>query len=919
MPACERRLRTVDGEQDLHGKPPCPEIVRVYRSLVHVPDGPRRGDAWPTFWSEVRGTIEPMADLTAPAPSPVPTIGSPSQAGPAKPHVLTVSAVAELMRVDPRRGLEIEDIPARRARSGPNELEAVPRASVLGAIRRAVMEPFVILLFIAGGLAILLGEVRDGVLILAALVPIVGADVLTSYRSERALASLRDASAPTARVRRAGAAADVLAADVVPGDVVLLRTGDIVPADLRVSRADALLVDRSVLTGESMPELASTEPDADGAAVADRRSIAFAGTAVVGGRGEGIVAATGAATELGRIARGLAHTDRRRSPLQRELDRLVRILVVVAGGLIVITVGLGFLRGNPAGANLLAGISAAIAAIPEEPPVLLAVILGLGSYRLLQRGVLVRRLSAEETLGAVDLILTDKTGTLTENRLALREILTRDGPADTDASRATLALALRAEDDTWHMAEGTPPGSFTSALLAAAAELGDVALPEPIDLRAATGPGDGRPYSMTWSRSTDAGRDEGLAIGAPEAILALPLVPEVAVDEWRRLVDREASRGARLLLLARASAPDQWSPVAVLAFADPLRPGVEAALQTATGAGIQTMVVTGDHIATATTIARGAGIDAGRVVTGAELATWDDERLHRELGDLAVVARAAPEDKLRLVDAARAMGRTVAVTGDGVNDAPALQHADVAVAMGSGTAVAKDASDLVLGDDAFPTLLFGLREGRRIVANVQKGLVFLVSTHVALLGFILVATIGGYDQPLLPIQILWLELFIDLATSIAFEREPEEPDAMDRPPRSRDRPLLTTSLLARIAGAGGFSAVAAFLVLVLHEGPPEQVRWLAFTMLVVGQAVRAYANRSLSRPVVSLRPNGFLAAAAIVVIVIQAAIPLVPPLADAFRAVPLDAADWLLIAVVAFAPAALAELIRWRTGRDWVA
>ena len=218
------------------------------------------------------------------------------------------------------------------------------------------------------------------------------------------------------------------------------------------------------------------------------------------------------------------------------------------------------------------------------------------------------------------------------------------------------------------------------------------------------------------------------------------------------------------------------------------------------------MVVTGDHVATATSIARGAGLGGGRVVTGAELGTWADDRLRRELADLAIVARATPEDKLRLVDSARAQGRTVAVTGDGVNDAPALQHADVAVAMGSGTAVARDASDLVLGDDAFPTLLFGVREGRRIVANVQKGLVFLVSTHVALLGFILIATIGGYDQPLLPIQILWLELFIDLATSIAFEREPEEPDAMDRPPRPRDRPLLTTSLLARIAGAGGFSA-----------------------------------------------------------------------------------------------------------------
>lgn len=859
-----------------------------------------------------------MIDLSSPAAATVPAIGSTSREEPPGTHSLTVAAVAAEMGVDPRQGLELGEIAARLARTGPNELEAAPRATVLGAVRRAVLEPFVLLLFVAGVLAIVLGEVRDGILVLAGLVPIVGADVLTSYRSERALASLRDATAPRARVRRMGRADDVPAADIVPGDVVLLRTGDIVPADLRVSRADTLLVDRSVLTGESMPELASIEPDEVDAVVADRRSMVFAGTAVVGGHGEGIVVATGVRTELGRIARGLAHTERRRSPLQRELDRLVRILLVVAGGLIAVTVGLGFLRGHPAGANLLAGISAAIAAIPEEPPVLLAVILGLGSYRLLRRGVLVRRLSAEETLGAVDLIITDKTGTLTENRLALREVLTPSGRSVGEARRATLELALRAEDDAWQLAAGTPPGSFTRALLAAAEGLGEVVQLDVADLFSAAGPADGRPYSMTWSRSPGVDDHEGLAIGAPEAILALP-GPQAGADEWRQLVDREASGGARLLLLARAEAPDHWSPIAVLAFADPLRPGVGSALRIATGAGIQTMVVTGDHVATATSIARGAGIDAGRVVTGAELATWDDDRLRGELGGLAVVARAAPEDKLRLVDAARGLGRTVAVTGDGVNDAPALQHADVAVAMGSGTAVAREASDLVLGDDAFATLLFGLREGRRIVANVQKGLVFLVSTHVALLGFILIATIGGYDQPLLPIQILWLELFIDLATSIAFEREPEEPDAMDRRPRPRDRPLLTTSLLARIAGAGGFSAVAAFLVLVLHDGPPEQVRWLAFTMLVVGQAVRAYANRSLSRPVVSLRPNGFLAAAVTIVIIVQAAIPLIPPMADAFRAVPLGAADWLLVAVVALAPAGLAELIRWRTNGDWVA
>ncbi len=814
-------------------------------------------------------------------------------------------------------GLTASEVARRAAVSGPNELESAPPTSVVRLIAGALTEPFLILLICAGLLAIALGEIRDGLLVLLALVPIVAADVVTGYRSERALEALRDASAPSARVRRDGGVDDVPSIGLVPGDIVLLRSGDVVPADLRLLRTERLLVDRSILTGESMPEAGSADPDPTDAPLSGRRSMAYAGTCVVGGRTEGIVVATGGATEVGRIAQGLGAIERRRSPLQAELDRLVRILLVVAIGLIVIVTGLGFARGQDAGANLLAGISAAIAAIPEEPPVLLAVILGLGAYRLLRRDVLVRRLSAEETLGAVDLIITDKTGTLTRNRLEVASVHGLAGPLDGAARLSILGRALRAEDDAWARSDGTAPGSFTTALVRAIESSGGDCHLDRSDLIESRPIDDEHRVSMTRSRGPDG--VEELAIGAPELILDLVAPPGEVRRAWIGLVDTAAADGQRLVGLAIRPLDGRWAVGAMIGFADPLRDGIREALETARTAGIEVIIVTGDHPATAAAIAAAAGLDRDRVLLGEEIATWDDARLTDELDRVEVVARSTPDQKERLVRLARDAGRTVAVTGDGVNDAPALNRADVAVAMGSGTGVAREAADLVLGDDSFATLMYGLAEGRRIVDNVQKGLVFLISTHVALLGFILIATLYGFGQPLLPLQILWLELFIDLSTSVAFELEKAEPDLMHRPPRKRGVPLLTDDLLRRIVAAGGFSAVAALVVMVSHPGTADHTRWLAYTVLVVAQVVRATANRSLHIPIHRLPVNWFLIGAGAVVIAIQALIPMVPLLAEAFRATPLDATDWTIVVVIALAPALLAEVVRSATGRAWIA
>ncbi len=484
-------------------------------------------------------------------------------------------------------------------------------------------------------------------------------------------------------------------------------------------------------------------------------------------------------------------------------------------------------------------------------------------------------------------------------------------------------LALRAEEDAWSVATGSKPGSFSRSLFGFLSEQAIVLDLNPADLIDADPVSDERPYSRTRSRTrTAAGKPavEELALGAPEAVLAM--CSGLSANEhraWTDLVETGAEAGERLLLLARRIEGGRWLPLGVLAFADRIRAGIREAMLQAKAAGIQPLVVTGDHPTTAAAIAADGGLPNGRVITGAELDEWDDDRLAAELPGLNIVARAVPEQKLRIVDVARRSNRTVAVTGDGVNDAPALHHADVAVAMGSGTAVAREASDLVLGDDSFVTLMHGLREGRRLVANVQKGLVFLVSTHVAMLGFVLIATVAGFSQPLLPIQILWLEVFIDMLTAVSFAGEAEEPGAMSRPPRPRTKPLLDVGLLARICLAGGFSAVAA-LVLIEQHGPDFQhARWLAYTALVVGQVVRANANRSLAYPVLLRRPNALLLAGGVLCVAIQIGIPFVPALKDAFQATPLDAVDWLLVAIVALLPAAVAEAYRMIRHQPWVA
>ena len=650
--------------------------------------------------------------------------------------------------------------------------------------------------------------------------------------------------------------------------------------------------------------------------------MAFAGTSVVGGRGEGIVVAIGTGTEVGRIAGRLAGAMERRSPLQHELDRLVRILLVVAIGLIAIVSGLGFVRGQSLGANVLAGISAAIAAIPEEPPVLLAVILGLGAYRLLKRGVLVRRLNAEEVLGAIDLIVTDKTGTLTLNRLDVASIRDADRPdrgPGRPARRARHGASRRGRrlgPGRRHVARLVHAGARTGAR-----RRGRVARLPAEELVDAEPPTADRPISITSRAGTGAWNASPRARRRPSSALDT-VTADPDRTRWHEELDAGAVAGERLIGIARADGREgaAWRMVALIGFADPLRPGIGAALREAQEAGIQTIVVTGDHPATAAAIARSAGLGWERIETGADLAAWDDERLARELPGLHIVARSTPEQKERIVRVARANGRLVAVTGDGVNDAPALHNADVAVAMGSGTAVAREAADLVLGDDSFATLLYGLREGRRIVDNVQKGLVFLVSTHVAFLGLhpdrddrrVRAAAAADPDPVDGAVHRL---VHVDRVRAGARRAERHVPAAAQArgaapghgdpaPDRARRR---LHGRRRPVAHALGLRPPRAHALARLHGARLRAGR------PGVREPEPADSRSSGSRGTASSWSAGSA------VVVIQAAIPFIPAVADAFRASPLDPVEWLLVAAIALAPAAVAELIRFRGRTAWVA
>ncbi len=901
-----------------------------------------------------------------------------------QPWKLEAEAVCEALQVDPSTGLSSEEAKRRLEIFGPNALPEARGPSVWRMLVSQFTEAMVILLLVAAAISWALGDVKEAVAILVIVVLNAALGFSQEYRAERALAALRKLAVPTVKVRRDGHAVVIQATQVVPGDILLLEAGDAVAADARVLRSISLRVEEAALTGESEPVSKHTDPlPLDNLPVAERRNMVFMGTWVTYGKGEAVVTATGSHTELGKIAHMLRTVEREPTPLQKRLARLGRDLSIAAVGLIVVIFVLGLLRGEDPRLLFITAISMAVAAVPEGLPAVVTIALALGAQRMLRRNALIRKLPAVETLGSVTTICSDKTGTLTENRMTVIALdgfgkrfdvaqVTQQppipGPVQVLQERTSrmdpdfvLMLVIGAlcndaellppKDGEDYRAVGDPT---EAALVVAAARFG-LLKPEleRILPRVAEVPFTSERKRMTTvHRVHQAALEEHphlrplweaifahvgelppyivLAKGAADILLersnriwkdgyVQPMQPEFR-EEILQENEKLASEGIRVLGLAlrglyeppvEENLEEQVEHDLIFAglvgMQDPLRPEALEAVRTCREAGIQVKMITGDHPITARSIARQLGLvnGGGRILTGYELETLPKEALQEQVEEVTVFARVSPQHKLNIVEALQNRGHIVAMTGDGVNDAPALKKADIGVAMGiTGTEVAKEAAEMVLLDDNFATIVAAVEEGRIIYDNIRKFIKYTMTSNTGEIWVMLMAPFVGMPLPLTPLQILWINLVTDGLPGLALTVEPGEKDVMKRPPydpkaRIFDRPMVRD--MGFIGILMGLISLGVGLAYYFFGGPRGQEIWqtMTFTVLTLSQMGNALAIRSQRESLFAqgLWSNPFMLAAVTLTFVLQLAVLFVPFLQRIFHTTALSLSE-LLVALL---------------------
>lgn len=875
-------------------------------------------------------------------------------------HDIETDEVLAALETDSRTGLGPGEALARRERFGPNSLPTTAPTPFWLVFLRQFKSPLIYLLIVAASIALIMDRTVDAGVILSVvfLNAVVGS--IQEGRARRSMDALRRLAENHASVVREGIRTSIPATELVPGDIIHFAAGDAVTADCRLIEGRALEAGEAVLTGESLPVKKSPDPLARDTPVMDRKNMLFSGSEITSGRGSAVVVATGMDTELGRISSLTGNAPDLPTPLEQRILEFGRWLVGAAVGLFFVLMGLGLWRGLDWGEILMVAISQMVSMVPEGLPVALTIALAVGMQRMARSGAIVRRLSAVETLGSTSVICTDKTGTLTGNEMTVTEVRLPDGPAiDVEgegyAPRGGLkrhGLEITVDSDARLLRLVEAAALCNDARLAAPEQSGDhwkpvgdpteaalltLALKACLDLESLT---------REWPRRAEIPFDPGAKMmathhvhqegvhrifikGAPEAVLKL--CPDVDREAVLHTVDELARRALRVLAVADAGAPfdeegdftqfmGRTSFLGLIGQMDPPRPETRAAIEECRLAGIRTVMVTGDHKATGLEIARMISLadEDDLAIDGRELEAMSSEELHRKIDDIAVFARVQPEQKLRIVEAMRSRGLVVAMTGDGVNDAPALAAADVGVAMGlKGTEVAKNASEIVLTDDNFATIVKAVEQGRLVYANIQKLLLFLFTTSLHEVVMLVAALLLGYPPPLAAVQILWINVVTEGVLSVNLVMESAEEGSMRQRPIAKGASLLTTEMGRRMLLIVPVSVAVSlgYFIVRLESGTPfPQVQTETFTLVALCQWFNVLNCESAIQSSLGFRilRNKWLLGGLALGMALQLMAVYAPPMNTLFQTVPIDAATLIVLV-------ALASLVLWTEElRKWL-
>ena len=886
-------------------------------------------------------------------------------------HALSPEAVVEHWGTSAKGGLS-EGLAAEKSNEfGPNRLEEIGRVSAWRQFASQFTEFIVLVLIAAAVVSGILQEWMDAIAILVIVVLNAILGFVQQYRAERALEALKKMAAPLARVIRDGETRSVPAQELVPGDVIALEMGDLVPADARLLEDHLLQVDEASLTGESVPVKKRADVVlSEDAPLGDRCNMVYSSTVVTYGKGIAVVTDTGMRTELGKIAHLVQTVGREQTPLQEQLDRLGKLLVYGCLVVVAVVFGLGLWRGVPPVEMFLTAVSLAVAAIPEGLPAVVTIALALGMRRMVQRNALIRKLPSVETLGSATIICTDKTGTLTQSEMTVRDIgllgrtidVTGEGydpegdfrvdGRPIDQSEADLQLALKigvlcnnaslrrtdGDGSRWRIVGDPTEGALLTAAGKAGLWRSDLELEHSMLEEL---PFDSNRKRMTTIWRDSDGRSTAYVKGAPDVIVGLctrvqdngRVRPANDEDKERLLSlnNHLADKAMRVLAVAYRDLEDESAEptveeverelvfAALMAMKDPPRPEAKEAIATARRAGLEVVMITGDHKSTAVAIAKELELyrDGDIAFTGPELDVIDDERLREVVEKVRVYARVSPEHKLRIVRAWESQGHIVAMTGDGVNDAPALKEAHIGIAMGiTGTDVSKEASDMILTDDNFASIVAAVEEGRAIFDNIRRFVHFLISCNIGEVLAMFLASLLGLPLPLLPIQILWVNLATDSLPALALGVEPAEPGGMERPPRPPSEGVITRRIASIMVMQGtiiGLLTLAAFLIeYLVMGGGVDKARVIAFSTTILAQNVHAFNVRSNKYSLfqIGVFSNPWLVVSFVVVMLSELAIIYVPFLQPIFKTMPLTAQDWMVVVGLGVMPLIIVEFVK---------